>query len=186
MADRAGRCVRHSSSQRPARHVLVAERLRYLLTEHIAPVVDGEWTNYTAHKSECWPDARTTVPAYLGYLAKLRVGMTVWGAPERRDDRIRQLLGSDAHPFRLHQREDSGPGPVSLTKGWYKLRTTFRARLQREEPVDLRRTERRLGPLPGSGRSGGYSCGTTRRPGRTAGSCAASAAPPATDQARSG
>lgn len=50
----------------------------YLVEEGIAPVVDGEWTNYAAHRSECWPDAATAVPAYLAYLQRLGVGMTVW------------------------------------------------------------------------------------------------------------
>ena len=35
---------------------------------------------------------------------------------------------------------------------------------QGEEPADLRRAVRLPGPLPGQGRSAGYSCGTTRRP----------------------
>jgi hypothetical protein len=50
----------------------------YLVTRHIAPVVDGEWTNYAAARGECWPEAPTQVPAYLRYLQHLGVGMTVW------------------------------------------------------------------------------------------------------------
>ncbi|HEX8931730.1 MAG TPA: cellulase family glycosylhydrolase, partial [Patescibacteria group bacterium] len=36
----------------------------YLVKNGIAPVVDGEWTNYASStQSECWPDAPTTVSA---------------------------------------------------------------------------------------------------------------------------
>jgi hypothetical protein len=94
----------------------------YLLTEHIAPVVDGEWTNYTARKSECWPDARSTVPAYLGYLAKLRVGMTVWALQKG------VMIESDNFWDPTHIRSgyscektlDQGAG--NLVMRWYKLR----------------------------------------------------------------
>jgi hypothetical protein len=53
----------------------------------IAPVVDGEWTNYANNtgftyangdSGECWADAPVTVPAYLQYLQNLGIGMTVW------------------------------------------------------------------------------------------------------------
>jgi endoglucanase len=50
----------------------------YLVRQHIAPVVDGEWTNYAAHRHECWTNAPTAVPVYLRYLARLGVGMTAW------------------------------------------------------------------------------------------------------------
>ena len=44
----------------------------YLVTMGIAPVVDGEWTNYEPAttvnpmpvRSSCWPDAPTSVPEY--------------------------------------------------------------------------------------------------------------------------
>jgi hypothetical protein len=50
----------------------------WLVTDHIAPVVVGEWSNYAAAKSECWPDAPTAVPRFLRYLAQHGIGMTVW------------------------------------------------------------------------------------------------------------
>jgi Cellulase (glycosyl hydrolase family 5) len=43
---------------------------------HIGAVVDAEWTNYAAAKSECWPDAPTAVPAFLRYLARRGIGLT--------------------------------------------------------------------------------------------------------------
>ena len=42
------------------------------------PVVDGEWTNWSSQRSECWADAPTAVPVYLSYLASLHVGMEIW------------------------------------------------------------------------------------------------------------
>jgi hypothetical protein len=58
-----------------------------LVENDIAPVVDGEWTNYAVNSGytypngdsgECWSDAPTTVPVYLTYLHRLGIGMTVW------------------------------------------------------------------------------------------------------------
>ena len=58
----------------------------YLITDGIAPVVDGEWTNYepvptagpATVPTSCWPDAPTTVPEYLAYLSSLGVGLNVY------------------------------------------------------------------------------------------------------------
>ncbi len=53
----------------------------YLINTGVAPVVDGEWTNYEpfpAANSECWTDAPTQVPAYLSYLADHGIGMTAY------------------------------------------------------------------------------------------------------------
>jgi hypothetical protein len=47
----------------------------WVIFRHIAPVVDAEWTNYAAAKSECWPDAPKTVPAFLRYLARRGIGL---------------------------------------------------------------------------------------------------------------
>jgi Cellulase (glycosyl hydrolase family 5) len=47
----------------------------------IAPVVAGEWTNTTAAVQPspyCWPDAPTSVPAFLSYLQKLGVGLSAY------------------------------------------------------------------------------------------------------------
>lgn len=50
----------------------------YLITQNIAPVVVGEWSNYASNKSECWSDAPTSVPQFLSYLQSKHIGMTVW------------------------------------------------------------------------------------------------------------
>jgi hypothetical protein len=58
----------------------------YLITTGVAPVVDGEWTNYEPAptenpvplRSSCWPDAPTSVPEYLQYLSAHGVGLNVY------------------------------------------------------------------------------------------------------------
>jgi cellulase (glycosyl hydrolase family 5) len=50
----------------------------WIAEQRYAPVVNGEWTNFAAARSECWADAPARVPVYLSYLARLKIGMTVW------------------------------------------------------------------------------------------------------------
>lgn len=53
----------------------------YLVITGVAPVVDGEWTNYIPWEkanSECWTNAPAKVPVYLQYLAKYHIGMTAY------------------------------------------------------------------------------------------------------------
>jgi len=58
----------------------------FLVEDGIAPVVNGEFTNYEPlpdPKSDlipgfCWTDAPTTVPLYLRYLARLGIGMSAY------------------------------------------------------------------------------------------------------------
>ncbi len=49
-----------------------------VLFRHIAPVVDAEWSNYAANKTECWPDAPRAVPAFLRYLQQRGIGLTAF------------------------------------------------------------------------------------------------------------
>ena len=58
----------------------------YLVRTGVAPVVDGEWTNYeppptvspTAPPGSCWPDAPTSVPEFLQYLAANGIGLNAY------------------------------------------------------------------------------------------------------------
>jgi hypothetical protein len=58
----------------------------YLVTEGIAPVVDGEWTNYepapttdpTPQPTSCWSDAPTAVPQFLQWLAEYNIGLNAY------------------------------------------------------------------------------------------------------------
>jgi endoglucanase len=58
----------------------------YLVTGGIAPVVEGEWTNYepaptstaVAPPTSCWTDAPTAVPEYFQYLAAHGIGLNAY------------------------------------------------------------------------------------------------------------
>jgi cellulase (glycosyl hydrolase family 5) len=58
----------------------------YLVVDGIAPVVDGEFTNYEPHPNPaidlipgyCWYDAPITVPKFLAYLTRLGIGMNAY------------------------------------------------------------------------------------------------------------
>ena len=58
----------------------------YLVEDDIAPVVNGEFTNYEPLPDPksglipgyCWTDAPTAVPQYLKYLARLGIGMSAY------------------------------------------------------------------------------------------------------------
>jgi len=58
----------------------------YLVTDGIAPVVNGEFTNYEPLPDPkvnlipgyCWTDAPTAVPQYLQYLASLGIGVSAY------------------------------------------------------------------------------------------------------------
>jgi hypothetical protein len=58
----------------------------YLITSNVAPVVEGEWTNYepspttslAGEPSSCWPNAPTAVPAFLKYVALYGIGLNAY------------------------------------------------------------------------------------------------------------
>ncbi len=42
-------------------------------------MVVGEWTNWATKNAECWPDAASTVPAFLSYVSGLGgCGLIAW------------------------------------------------------------------------------------------------------------
>ena len=106
----------------------------YLLATGVAPVVDGEWTNYepaqttapTAVPTSCWPDAPTAVSEYLAYLSSLGVGLNVY------DLQPGYLIQSDANlgdPSTINARTWScqsanepqpGQGAGALVMAWFK------------------------------------------------------------------
>lgn len=55
----------------------------YLVTDGVAPVVDGEWTNYEPaptttpqpQRTSCWSDAPTSVPRFLQWLSQNGIGL---------------------------------------------------------------------------------------------------------------
>jgi hypothetical protein len=58
----------------------------YLATDGLAPVVDGEWTNYEpfptsgmgTEPTSCWSDAPTAVPRFLQWLAQNTIGLNAY------------------------------------------------------------------------------------------------------------
>lgn len=92
----------------------------YLVTRDIAPVVDGEWTNYASSRGECWTDAVTAIPSYLSYLHRLGVGMTVWTLKKG------VMLSTDEfwQPTKLGPgwacKNNLDEGAGSLVQSWYK------------------------------------------------------------------
>jgi hypothetical protein len=106
----------------------------YLVTQGIAPVVDGEWTNYeppqtvqaTMMPTSCWPDAPTAVPAYLKYLSSLGIGLNVYtlqpGYMIKSYDNMGDPTTINAGTWTCksnHEREP-GQGAGSLVMAWFK------------------------------------------------------------------
>jgi len=106
----------------------------YLVTQGIAPVVDGEWTNYeppptiqaTMMPTSCWPDAPTTVPAYLRYLSSMGIGLNVYalqpGYMIKSYDNMGDPTTINAGTWSCqsnHEREP-GQGAGSLVMAWFK------------------------------------------------------------------
>jgi len=106
----------------------------YLITTGVAPVVDGEWTNYEPYptvnpetlSSSCWPDAPTSVPAYLEYLSAHRVGLNVY---QLQPGYMIKSYGNLADPTTINGHTWScvsngepqpGQGAGSLVMAWFK------------------------------------------------------------------
>jgi len=75
----------YASASTPANSTTWWDEFGYLIDHPqpagIAPVMAGEWTNTTAvtqNNPYCWPDAPTSVPAFLSYLQKLGVGLNAY------------------------------------------------------------------------------------------------------------
>ncbi len=63
----------------PARPATWNPEFGYLIRAHSAPVVAGEWTNFSGNNHPyCWPDAPRSVPRFLSYLQSLGVGMSAY------------------------------------------------------------------------------------------------------------
>ena len=106
----------------------------YLVTEGIAPVVDGEWTNYepvptsgpAVVPTSCWLNAPTAVPAYLQYLSLLGIGLNVYTL---QPGYMINSSGNMAEPTTINaatwscqsdQERQPGQGAGSLVMAWFK------------------------------------------------------------------
>ena len=106
----------------------------YLVEGGIAPVVDGEWTNYEPPAStdpsplptSCWPDAPTAVPSYLAYLSLLGIGLNVY---QLEPGFLIQSYANLADPTTIKastwscqsdKERQPGQGAGSLVMNWFK------------------------------------------------------------------
>lgn len=107
----------------------------YLIADGIAPVVDGEWTNYEPPPSAvkpsglpgyCWTDAPTTVPEYLRYLYAHGVGLSAY---QLQPGILIQSYASMGDPTAINPRTwtcqsnaelQPGQGAGSAIMAWFK------------------------------------------------------------------
>jgi len=106
----------------------------YLVATGVAPVVDGEWTNYepvptatpTTVPTSCWTDAPITVPEYLAYLSASGVGLNVY---DLQPGYMVQSAGNLGDPTTINAKTWScqsasepvpGQGAGSLVMTWFK------------------------------------------------------------------
>ncbi|MGH3255610.1 MAG: cellulase family glycosylhydrolase [Streptosporangiaceae bacterium] len=106
----------------------------YLIATHVAPVVDGEWTNYepaptstpTVVPTSCWTDAPATVPEYLAYLSSLGVGLNVYdlqpGYMVQSDGNLDDPTTINAATWSCQSASEPvpGQGAGSLVMSWFK------------------------------------------------------------------
>jgi hypothetical protein len=92
----------------------------FLVTKRIAPIVDGEWSNWAAARGECWRDAPAAVPHYLSYLGSQGIGMTVWQL--REGVMIESANMADPTHIRANWSCTNGldEGAGALVMNWYK------------------------------------------------------------------
>jgi hypothetical protein len=105
----------------------------YLIAAGVAPVVDGEWTNYEpaptaypmAPRSSCWPDAPTAVPEYLKYLAALGVGLNAYQiqpgylVKSYRNLAVPTTMNARTWSCQSDQEPQPGQGAGSLLMAWF-------------------------------------------------------------------
>lgn len=96
----------------------------YLITDRIAPVVDGEWANYAADRAECWANAPSAAPRFLHYLHRHGIGVTAWALrPGVLIESSRLTDPTHIHRnWSCHHRLNQGIG--SLLREWYRQHNT--------------------------------------------------------------
>ena len=106
----------------------------YLVATGVAPVVDGEWTNYepaptatsTTVPTSCWTDAPTKVPQFLAYLSSLRVGLSVYdlqpGYMIQSDGNLGDPTTINAKTWSCQASSEPQPGQGAgaLVMAWFK------------------------------------------------------------------
>jgi len=106
----------------------------YLVFGGIAPVVDGEWTNYepaptaypTPLRSSCWPDAPTTVPEFLQYLAEYGIGLNAYSLQpgylirSYSNMALPTTINAKTWTFQSSQEPQPGQGAGSQVLKWFE------------------------------------------------------------------
>jgi hypothetical protein len=97
----------------------------WVINHGLAPVVDGEWTNYaSATNQECWTDAPTAVPVYLRYLQSKGIGMTGYqlakGLLIQSDNLADPTTIDTSGPKKWRCANGLDEGAGSLLMSWYK------------------------------------------------------------------
>jgi Cellulase (glycosyl hydrolase family 5) len=106
----------------------------YLISGGVAPVVDGEWTNYepaptsypTPVPSSCWPDAPTSVPEFLNYLAQHGIGLNAYtlqpGFLIQSYSNLAEPTTMNASTWtcRSNTEPDPGQGAGSAVQAWFR------------------------------------------------------------------
>ncbi|HJY57960.1 MAG TPA: cellulase family glycosylhydrolase, partial [Streptosporangiaceae bacterium] len=106
----------------------------YLVTDRVAPVVDGEWTNYepapttspTSQPTSCWSDAPATVPEFLRWLASNSIGLNAYqlqpGFLIRSYSNMAQPTTMNAKTWSCQssQETDPGQGAGSEVLAWFQ------------------------------------------------------------------
>jgi len=106
----------------------------YLVTTGVAPVVEGEWTNYeptptlkpTWQRTSCWPDAPVTVPEFLQYLAARGIGLSAYqlrrGFLIKSDGNLADptTINPQTWSCRSEDEPQPGQGAGSLLMAWFR------------------------------------------------------------------
>jgi endoglucanase len=106
----------------------------YLISGGVAPVVDGEWTNYepaptsspTAQPTSCWSNAPTAVPQFLQYLTMYGIGLNAYtlqpGFLIRSSTNLAEPTTINAHTWTCQSDSEAQPGQGAGTQimAWFQ------------------------------------------------------------------
>ena len=106
----------------------------YLVTDGVAPVVDGEWTNYepapttspTSQPTSCWSDAPTAVPEFLRWLASNSIGLNAYQLQpgflirSYSDLSLPTTINAKTWSCQSSQESDPGQGAGSEVLAWFQ------------------------------------------------------------------
>jgi hypothetical protein len=106
----------------------------YLVTDRVAPVVDGEWTNYepapttsaTSQPTSCWSDAPSAVPEFLQWLAGNSIGLNAYQLQpgflirSYSNMAVPTTMNAKTWSCQSNQETDPGQGAGSEVLAWFQ------------------------------------------------------------------